>query len=66
MSADAKTPTLNNPFDSSAEIKFTVPGQASYEPGLYEEKLREGFELMQRPFTTAGEVNTQKQHLKNI
>ena len=65
MASDAVKPNLNNPFDQSKEIQFTVPGQASYEPGLYEEKLKMGFDLIQRPFTASGEANTQKQHLKN-
>jgi acetyl-CoA carboxylase carboxyltransferase component len=65
MTASPIKPSLKNPFDSSKELEFTVPGQASYEPGLYEEKLKEGFALMQRPFTAAGDVNRQKQHLKN-
>ena len=65
MTAKLIKPSLKNPFDTSKELEFTVPGQASYEPGLYEEKLKEGFALMQRPFTAAGDVNRQKQHLKN-
>lgn len=65
MTASPIKPSLKNPFDSSKELEFTVPGQASYEPGLYEEKLKEGFELMQRPFTAAGDASRQKQHLKN-
>ena len=65
MTASPIKPSLKNPFDSSKELEFTVPGQASYEPGLYEERLKEGFALMQRPFTAAGDVNRQKQHLKN-
>ena len=65
MSKPPAKPTLENPFETSREIQFTVPGQISYEPGLYEEKLREGFDLIQRPFTAAGEANTRKQHAKN-
>ena len=65
MTAKLIKPSLKNPFDTSKELEFTVPGQASYEPGLYEEKLKEGFALMQRPFTAAGDINRQKQHLKN-
>ncbi|MDA8962611.1 hypothetical protein N9F42_00520 [Pseudomonadales bacterium] len=65
MTAKLIKPSLKNPFDTSKEVEFTVPGQASYEPGLYEEKLKEGFALMQRPFTAAGDINRQKQHLKN-
>ncbi|MBR9805319.1 acetyl-CoA carboxylase carboxyltransferase subunit, partial [bacterium] len=45
--------------------EFTVPGQIDYQPGLYEEKLKQGLELIQRPFSAAGEHNIQRQHLKN-
>lgn len=65
MTADKLKPTLNNPFETSKDVEFTVPGQASYDPGLYEEKLQEGLNLMQRPLTAAGDANRQKQHLKN-
>ena len=64
-SSSSTAPSLENPFDPTEEIAFTVPGQISYQPGLYEEKLKEGYELLQRPFTAAGETNIQKQHLKN-
>ena len=56
---------LDNPFDQSEAVEFTVPGQISYNPGIYEEKLKEATELKQRPYTAAGESNIQKQHLKN-
>ena len=65
MTVEVPKASLNNPFLEKQEMEFTVPGQASYQPGLYEEKLKQGFELMQRPFKAAGETNTQKQHLKN-
>ena len=65
MTVEVPKASLNNPFLEQQEMEFTVPGQASYQPGLYEEKLKQGFELMQRPFKAAGETNTQKQHLKN-
>ncbi len=65
MTVEVPKASLNNPFLEQEEMEFTVPGQASYQPGLYEEKLKQGFELMQKPFQAAGEANTQKQHLKN-
>ena len=65
MTVEVPKASLNNPFLEQQEMEFTVPGQASYQPGLYEEKLKQGFELMQGPFKAAGETNTQKQHLKN-
>ena len=62
---DSTVPSLENPFDDAPEMEFTVPGQAAYNPGLYEQKLREGFELKQRPYTAAGEAGIRKQHQKN-
>lgn len=58
-------PTLINPFEQTRDLEFTVPGQISYEPGLYENALKAGHELIQRPRRAAGIVNIQKQHLKN-
>ncbi len=57
-------PSLENPFDKTEEPEFGVPGQISYEPGLYEATLKDGLELTKRPRTAAGVVNIQKQHLK--
>jgi acetyl-CoA carboxylase carboxyltransferase component len=57
-------PSLDNPFDETQELEFNVPGQVSCTPGLYEAALKKGYELMQRPFSAAGVVNIQKQHLK--
>lgn len=57
--------SLNNAFAENTEKEFTVPGQISYNPGIYEEKLQEAYELRQKPFESAGEKSIQKQHLKN-
>jgi len=67
MATQSRSPnnTLVNPFDQSEAHEFTVPGQISYEPGLYEEKLKEAHELRQRPYKAAGEASIRKQHLKN-
>ena len=56
--------SLVNPFDEAREVEFSVPGQASYEPGLYEASLKQGLELMQRPRKAAGERSIQRQHAK--
>ncbi|MDN3638714.1 carboxyl transferase domain-containing protein [Simiduia curdlanivorans] len=56
--------SLDNPFDEAREVEFSVPGQASYEPGLYEASLKQGLALMQRPREAAGERNIQRQHAK--
>lgn len=57
-------PSLTNPFGVDKEVEFSVPGQISYEPGLYEATLKKGHDLLQRPFNAAGVVSVQKQHQK--
>jgi acetyl-CoA carboxylase carboxyltransferase component len=57
-------PSLDNPFSEKQEVEFVVPGQASYEPGLYEATLKKGLDLQERPFKAASESSVQRQHLK--
>jgi acetyl-CoA carboxylase carboxyltransferase component len=57
--------TLDNPFAQNAERQFRVPGQVASAPGIYEESLKAGWELQQRPYQTAGVKNIQRQHQKN-
>jgi acetyl-CoA carboxylase carboxyltransferase component len=58
-------PSLNNPFNQDVDVEFKVPGQVASTPGIYEEALRKGHDLIQRPHTAAGIKNIQRQHLKN-
>jgi len=60
----AQVASLVNPFDDAKELEFSVPGQASYDPGLYEENLKKGYELIQRPRRAAGVRNIERQHAK--
>lgn len=57
--------SLKNPFGKEADMEFTVPGQISYEPGLYERTLAAGYALQQRPQRAAGVVNIERQHQKD-
>ncbi len=57
--------SLDNPFAENREREFRVPGQIASAPGLYEESLRAGWELQQRPYRSAGVKNIQRQHQKN-
>ena len=57
-------PTLNNPFAPEVDVEFTVPGQVATEPGIYEEALKSGYELQQRPRLAAGVKNIERQHQK--
>lgn len=63
-SATKPQATLVNPFDDAVEVEFSVPGQASYEPGLYEENLKQGYDLIQRPRKAAGVPAAERQHAK--
>jgi acetyl-CoA carboxylase carboxyltransferase component len=58
-------PSLTNPFNHDAGVEFKVPGQVASKPGIYEDALRKGYDLIQRPHTAAGIKNIQRQHLKN-
>jgi acetyl-CoA carboxylase carboxyltransferase component len=57
--------SLDNPFAIKDEQEFKVPGQVAAEPGVYEESLKSGWELQQRPYKAAGVKNVQRQHQKN-
>ncbi|MEM8498645.1 MAG: carboxyl transferase domain-containing protein [Pseudomonadota bacterium] len=61
---DKIIPAIENPFAEQQEQDFSVPGQISEAPGLYEENLKSGFELQQRPRLAAGTANIRKQHQK--
>lgn len=56
--------SLTNPFDQAEELKFKIPGQANYQPGPYEENLRNGWELIKRPKKAAGVKAISRQHAK--
>ena len=58
-------PTLDNPFEKVQEVKFSIPGQISYKPGLYEETLKAGYDLIERPKKASGVRSIEKQHQKN-
>jgi acetyl-CoA carboxylase carboxyltransferase component len=57
--------SLENPFTPAKEVEFSIPGQASYEPGLYEENLKKGYDLIKRPREAAGVNAITRQHSKN-
>ncbi|MDB3855935.1 acetyl-CoA carboxylase carboxyltransferase subunit [Halieaceae bacterium] len=58
-------PTLSNPFEEIVDVEFSVPGQINYEPGLYEQTLKAGYDLIERPRKAAGVRSIEKQHQKN-
>ena len=59
--------SLDSPFSEAKEQDFMVPGQILSAPGPYEESLKSGWELQQKPYNTAGVKNIMRQHTaKNI
>lgn len=56
---------LSNPFHSAQDMEFSIPGQAGYEPGLYEASLQKGYDLIKRPQTAPGVDAITRQHSKN-
>ena len=62
--SQAFRPSLTNPFAENTDPEFKVPGQIVTEPGLYEEALKAGYDLQQRPRLAAGVKNIERQHQK--
>ena len=57
-------PILKNPFDPPEKVEFTIPGEISKATGGYEEAMREGYELTQRPIKSVKIDQIEKQHFK--
>jgi acetyl-CoA carboxylase carboxyltransferase component len=64
MSKTAITPSLNNPFAPHEEVEFTIPGEIPGKKGGYEEVMKVGHELIQRPRTSVSIDQIEKQHFK--
>ena len=56
--------TLQNPFAEATDMEFSVPGQVATTPGLYEQTLKAGYELQQKPRQAAGVKAIERQHQK--
>jgi len=65
MSKNAITPSLYNPLDPPKKVEFTIPGEIPGKNGGYEEAMKEGFELTQRPIKSVSVAQIEKQHFKN-
>ena len=60
----AKSAHLTNPFQAPEEKRFEIPGEIAREPGIYEDALKAGWELQQRP-KGAPIAAIERQHQKN-
>lgn len=64
MSMKAIKPALKNPFDPPEKVEFTIPGEISRATGPYEEAMKEGHDLIQRPIKSVSIDQIEKQHFK--
>ncbi|MGE4344189.1 MAG: acyl-CoA carboxylase subunit beta [Geoalkalibacter sp.] len=64
MSKKAIKPSLENPFEPAEVVEFNIPGEISGATGPYEEAMREGHELIQRPIKSVAIGQIEKQHFK--
>jgi len=64
MSKKALIPTLENPFAPPEKVEFTIPGEIAGVAGGYEEVMKEGYDLIQRPIKSVQVGQIEKQHFK--
>jgi len=64
MSKNAIKPQLKNPFDPPEKVEFNIPGEISRVTGGYEEAMKEGYDLIQRPIKSVSIDQIEKQHFK--
>jgi acetyl-CoA carboxylase carboxyltransferase component len=64
MSTKPIKPTLTNPLDPLEKVEFTIPGEIARTTGRYEEVMKEGYDLIQRPIRSVPIDQIEKQHFK--
>jgi len=64
MSKKAIRPSLENPFNPPEKVEFNIPGEISRAAGGYEEAMKEGYDLIQRPIKSVSIDQIEKQHFK--
>lgn len=64
MSTKAIRPILTNPLDPPEKVEFNIPGEIVRATGGYEEAMKEGHDLIQRPIRSVSIDQIEKQHLK--
>jgi acetyl-CoA carboxylase carboxyltransferase component len=64
MTTKAIKPTLTNPLDPPEKVEFNIPGEISRATGGYEEAMKEGWDLIQRPIRSVAIDQIEKQHSK--
>ena len=57
-------PSLQNPLATTEKVEFTIPGEIAGQTGGYEEVMKEGYDLIQRPIKSVAVGQIEKQHFK--
>jgi acetyl-CoA carboxylase carboxyltransferase component len=57
-------PILTNPLDPPEKVEFNIPGEISRATGGYEEAMKAGHDLIQRPIRSIPIDQVEKQHWK--
>src|SRR5512145_866176 len=57
-------PSLKNPFNTQEKVEFIIPGEILGKTGGYEEVMKEGYDLIQRPIKSVKIDQIEKQHFK--
>ncbi len=65
MSTKALKPILTNPLDPPEKVEFNIPGEIARTTGGYEDAMKEGYDLIQRPIRSVPIEQIEKQHAKN-
>ena len=64
MSKNKIKPSLQNPLKPAEKVEFTIPGEIAGKSGGYEEVMKEGYDLIQRPIKSVAIGQIEKQHFK--
>ncbi len=56
--------SLRNPFAPQKTVEFTIPGEIPGKKGGYEEAMKEGHDLIERPIKSVSIAQIEKQHYK--
>ncbi|MDY0191393.1 MAG: carboxyl transferase domain-containing protein [Desulfuromonas sp.] len=65
MSNNVCKPSLSNPLAPKKNVEFTIPGEIAGVTGGYEEVMKEGHDLIERPIKSVAVAQVEKQHFKN-
>jgi acetyl-CoA carboxylase carboxyltransferase component len=64
MPTRALKPILSNPLDPLEKVEFNIPGEIARATGGYEDAMKEGWDLIQRPIRSVPIDQIEKQHAK--